>query len=510
MSKKRVHFANDLHRGNRHLPRDTFKPLPYRWRKWLNGMAICAQQTLSHNQQELPTQRGHGSNVKTLLNIIIKDLQPLNAVKGSHLAQILQPSLDVPFQIRTELQNLYRDKRLEVQKAVNNATNLTLSAELWNSSEEMFYLTVSCHLINENWELKSYVLETAHLLTDHTAEKAVEQLLRISNEWNVTEKTEFVVTNVNGIRKVRNNRCRWTYISCFAYTLDKVFKETIISSDWEPLLRKCQQIVAFFHQNEKASQKLQEYRDSLHLERKELTQSSGLKWFPTLHMLKNILVLWPAVFKVFVDKRVEDLCLNENERKIVENIVAVLDILKDVTQEIGKEGFSPISNIIPLVQMLQERLRNLMMMENRIAKKLSEKCDYHIGSIKQNLWFRVCTALDPRYKTRVLRDAGIEDVTAEIRRRIRGETHTYDTESEESVWQKYRKLTGISGNTLEFWKTKKEFQKLATVARKYLTVVSTSIPMERVHQPHKSQIVNRRNCLEPENLNMILFLNSNQ
>ncbi|XP_016336226.1 uncharacterized protein LOC107684484 [Sinocyclocheilus anshuiensis] len=469
----------------------------------------------NHNQRELPTNRGYGSNVKTVLNIIIKDLQPLSSVTRRYLTRTLQSSLDVQLSaswIRNELQNLYRHKRVEVQNAVNNASNLAVSAELWSSSEKAFYLTVSCHLISENWKLKSYVLDTSHLLTKHTAENAVEHLLRISNEWNVTEKTQIVVTNIDGIKKAHNNGGRWTYIPCFAHTLDRVFRETIQRTDCESVLRKCQQIVAFFHQSDKASQNLQQYCASLNLRQSELTQSCGLNWLTTLHMLKNISEQWQAIFKVFVDRRADDLCLNENERKIMENTVAVLNILKDVTEEVGSQGFSPISKIIPLVQKLQERLRNQWMVGNGIAKKLSEICDYHIGNIKKNLWFRVSTALDPRYKTSVLQDSGIEDITAEISKQIRGSAEhcSRDTESEESVFQKYWKTTSISVNALDFWKSNEEFKKLATVARKYLTVVSTAVPMERVHQLQESQLVDSRNRLEPENVNMILFLNSNQ
>lgn len=183
-------------------------PLPYRCtygRKWPHVKpTLDAQQ--DHNQRELPTNRGYGSNFKTVLNIIIKDLQPLSSVKRHYLTRTLQSSLDVQLSascIRNELQNLYKHKRVEVQKAVNDASNLALSAELWSSSEKVFYLTVSCHLIGEDWNLKSYVLDTAHLLTKHTAENAVEHLLRISNEWNVTEKTQIVVTNIDGIKKAQ-------------------------------------------------------------------------------------------------------------------------------------------------------------------------------------------------------------------------------------------------------------------------------------------------------------------
>ncbi|XP_051524120.1 E3 SUMO-protein ligase ZBED1-like isoform X2 [Myxocyprinus asiaticus] len=522
--KKRFRF--DPHRGcrNRHvLSRDIYMQPPYRrmygrQRGIKGSKGAQAQWSAEHEfhphyQQELATRRCRGdeSNFKTLLlNMMVKDLQPLSTVKGAlfqHLTRSLQPSLGIPLNaslIRAELQRLYRHKRMEVQNAVNNASNLVLSAELWSSNESLFYLTVSCHLISEKWELKSYVLDTAHLLAERTADNVVQQLLRTANEWNIIEKIQVVVTNVDGMKKVHKNGCRWVYIPCLAHTLDKVFREAIADSDWRPLLRKCQHIVAFIHQNNQASQTLQQNK---------LIQSTCLQWLPTLYMLKNLLEQWPAIFKVFVHRRDDGLCLNENERRIVEDIVAVLNILKTVTEEIGRQGYSPISNIIPLVQKLQEKLRNLGMMGNRIAQKLSVKCDHHIGNIKKHLWFRVSTALDPRYKTSVLWDSGAEDVKTEIRKQIRRETHTEhrrcDTESEELALRKYWKITDTSVNPLEFWRTKDEFEKLAMVARKYLTVVSTAIPMERVYQLEESQIVNRRNCLEVENVNMILFLNSN-
>ncbi|XP_057214274.1 E3 SUMO-protein ligase ZBED1 isoform X3 [Triplophysa rosa] len=466
-----------------------------------------------YNQLELTTQSGNDSDFKTLLLKMV--VQPLNAVAG-FLCSIksLQPSLDTELndsRIQAELQSLYSQKRMEVESAVKDASNLVLSAELWSSNEAMFYLTVSCHLITENWRQKSYVLDTAHLLNEHTPEYVQKQLLRISNEWSITENIQVVVTNVDGMKKVPHGY-QWAYLPCFANTLNKMFKETIDYSDWKHLLRKCQRIVAFFHQNNKASESLRNYCFHINLKLTELTQITDLKWLPTLHMLKSILELWPAIFNVFATSRVDDLCLNENERKTLNDIVAVLNLLKKVTENIGNQEYSPISNIIPLVQNLQKELRNLVMMGNRIAQILSQKCDYHIGSIKKNNWFRVSTALDPQYKTCLLNDSGVEDVKTEIRSKMRENTHTvqsrYDFKSEEMILQKYWQIN-ISENPLKFWSTNVEFKQLAPVARKYLTVVSTAIPMECVHQFEKSQIINRRSNLEPKNLSMILFLNAN-
>ncbi|KAA0724956.1 hypothetical protein E1301_Tti016293 [Triplophysa tibetana] len=465
------------------------------------------------NGRQRQSERSTDSDFKTLLLQMV--VQPLNSV-AVFLCSVksLQPSLDTELhvpRIQAELQSLYSQKRLEVENAVKAASNLVLSAELWSSNEAMFYLTVSCHLITENWRQKSYVLDTAHLLNEHTPERVLQELLRISNEWSITEKIQVVVTNVDGMKKF-HKRYQWVHVPCFANTLNKVFKETIEDSDWKNLLRKCQHIVAFFHQNNKDSENLRKECFNKNLKLTELTQIADLKWLPMLHMLKSILELWPAINTVFTTRRVKDLCLNENERKRLDDMVAVLNLLKEVTENIGNQEYSPISNIIPLVQNLQKELRNLLMMGNKIAGKLSKICDYHIGSIMKNNWFRVSTALDPQYKTCLLNDSDVEDVKTEIRSQMARKTPTvqsrYDSNSEELILQKYWQIN-ISENPLTFWSTNVEFKQLAPVARKYLTVVSTAIPMECVHQFEKSQIINRRSNLEPKNLSMILFLNAN-
>ncbi|XP_065118715.2 zinc finger BED domain-containing protein 4-like [Paramisgurnus dabryanus] len=447
----------DRHRGNRHQSFShgcNYSPLPYKRvrrrqmfseseRKRSGGCIYSRplRSAESQDHQESPTNRDDDSNFKTLLlNMIIKNLHPLKTVTGfQDLASSLHPSLNInESSIQTELQSIYRQKRLEVQNAINAGSNLVLSAELWSSDKTVFYLTVSCHLINKNWMQKSYVLDTAHLLIERTTEHVVKQLMRISNEWNITEKIQVVVTNIDDMKKVDKSICQWTFIPCFARTLDKVFRETIGDSGWKHLLGKCQQIVSFFHQNPKASESLQKHRSHLKLQKNDLIQSSDLRWLHTLHMLQNILELWPAIFKVFIDFLEEKLCLNENERKILKDILAVLKILKKVTEEMGSQGYSPISMIIPLVQRLQEELRKLEM-GNEIAKTLSAKCDHHIGNIKQNYWFRVSTALDPRYKTCVM-DSNI-GVKAEIQSLIKGNRHTthssYDTRREEMILEKH-------------------------------------------------------------------------
>lgn len=452
------------------------------------------------------------------MNMIVKDLRPLSLVEEEgfqRLVKALHPHTDISLSaswIRADLLNKYEEIRLKVRQEVSHAKDLVLSAEVWSSSKEASYLTVTCHFINKNWELKSYMLDTAHLIGEHTPDNVHHQLLRISTEWEIMEKIHVVVINKDGMRKA-TPAVSWAYMPCFGDTLNKVFREAMDNPDWRDLLRKCRRIVAFFQQNSSISRNIL------------LTQSTGVDWLPVLSMLSNIYDQWPSIFQEFMDKQVENICLNEREREMLNRAVKALTVIRDIVGEMGKSGYSSISNIIPLRDKLQGSLGKLAQAKNNVAQRLSERCDHHFGGIRQNMWFTVSTALDPRFKSSVLQHDEAECLTAYIKKKMHQQAtgatgssynrggHGGKMGFEDFILQRYNTEIDMSGsqNPLQFWATREEFKELATVAHKYLTVVSTAVPIERITQPEKAQVfLNRRNCLELENVTMMLFLNSNQ
>ncbi|XP_072523493.1 E3 SUMO-protein ligase ZBED1-like isoform X2 [Salminus brasiliensis] len=450
-----------------------------------------------------------------VLNMIVTDLQPLSLVEEEgfqRFVKALHPHSDISLSaslIRAELLHMYEQMRLKVQQEVSHAKDLVLSAEVWSSSKEASYLTVTCHFINKNWELTSYMLETAHLLGEHTPDNVHQQLLRISTEWEIMEKVQVVVINKEGMKKA-NPAVKWTYMPCFGHTLNKVVREAMDHPDWIGLLRKCRRIVAFFHQNSAAPRNVQ------------LTQSPGVDWLPMLSMLDNISNQWPSISSVFMAKQMENIWLNEREREMLNRAVSALKVIRETVGEMGESGYSSASNIIPLCDALRSSLAQA---QNNVAQRLAERCDHHIGSIRQNLWFTISTALDPRFKSSVLKNSDEKAVKAQIKGQMlklargaasRGYSrggHGGEMNSEDFILQMYSKEKDMSRsqNPLQFWATREEFKQLAEVAHKYLTVVSTAVPVERITQQEKSQLfLNRRNGLELENVSMMLFLNSNR
>ncbi|XP_060795069.1 E3 SUMO-protein ligase ZBED1 isoform X2 [Neoarius graeffei] len=514
--------------SNQHLP---FKRV-YKFRTFTEAESASSNRELHHPgsrrrkydiqfhkpdiKQEPSTSIGDNFYLrKHILKMMITDLQTPRLVEEAgfhHFMKVLNPSTDAVLSasaIQHELVNMYDITKKKVKNAVINATHPVLSAELWILSEEESYLTVTCHFIDKKWELKSYTLDTAQLLGEHTPENVHRQLWRISREWEITDKIQVVVINVDGMKKI-NPKPNWMYIPCFSHTLNKVLRDVVNDTDWRYLLKKCRKIVQFFHHENEASW------------RHCLAQSSCVDWVATLNMVKKVCQQWPSFSQVNNYKRADNLWLNENERMLLENMKKALTVVKDVTEATGTRGYVSISNLIPLHDKLQLNLRRLIQQKNKVALKLSEQCKHHFENIKQHMWCTLSTALDPRFKSIVLKSHGGESVKMQIidemRKQASGTTSISSHKNSlgemdyEDLVLQYATEGDISAtqSPLQYWAAKNKSKDLAMVAHKYLSVISTAVPIEQMMQEDKSQIIfNRRKCLEIKDINMMLFLHGN-
>ena len=76
----------------------------------------------------------------------------------------------------------------------------------------------------------------------------------------------------------------------------------------------------------------------------------------------------------------------------------------------------------------------------------------------------------------------------------------------------YRAADGIAvgGDPLAWWKVNdKKFPHIAMMARCYLAVPATSVPSERVFSTAGDIVTAKRSCLNPENVDILIFLKKN-
>lgn len=452
--------------------------------------------------------------------MIISGLHPHTIVEEPGFVQFFQsirydcPSADV---ILAELQKLFLKTTGFVQDQLESVHDVTLTCEAWKTAASKTYMTTSCHLIDNGWTSKSMVLETTQLPEAYKPSNVVVQLLRIAKNWRIENKIKVVVTNVDWIER-EMEKCGWEHIPCFANSLDAVFKLTLIlSSDWRGLVQRCCDIAEYFSQNVGAQSRLKEAQSKRHMSPSNLVECKADGWISSLQMLERIQVQHEAISEVLMNVSKVDLLLSEREHNNINKVILCLRTFQGVTTAETAKRYHLLSNVLPQVEETKKKLIELQQDRNEFAKELAQQFNCHFGNIVENDWLTLSTALDLRYRDIVLSETGkttrlknkiISEMDGDHEVKLFRQPDGFD----EALNRYLRKvMLPRHWDPLSVWNfPKDEDLHLSEVARKYLTVVSTAVPVDIAFDMEKAKLVaGRRSSLDPEHLNMMLFLNGN-
>ncbi|XP_022620589.1 uncharacterized protein LOC111236201 [Seriola dumerili] len=452
---------------------------------------------------------------ESLLKMIVSNLQPLAITAGHNFlgfVKALNPTVQIPTkaEIRSELLTVYKEKEEELRRSLASADDIVLTCELWSSRPEDPYLTVGCHFVDRIGKRKSYMLKPTSLFGDKSPANIKKQLSGVMEAWGVKEKVHSVVRA--GMPQMKNIKVEWTDMPCFADTLDEVFKDLKRNDELFNVLRKCQNIVRFFKNDSEAEEKLREIQRQLGMRQDELVMYSGDQWFAWLHMLQRLLQQYRAMVMVLDEGGKTDLILNEEDKEKLKNVISALEPLKEATSKM-KSGFETISVMLPLLTTLMEKLDKEKRKSNDVAQLLLSKCRKEFGDVN-NHQLAPSTFLDPRYKNR-LTDKNKRQAKDKILKELTAGRNCSPAQSSKfkDMLERYMSYEPSSedSNPLAWWRYNgtDHFGELSQLALKKLGVVSTAVPLERAFSGAGDQFCNQRSSIEPENLNMILFLNSN-
>lgn len=196
--------------------------------------------------------------------MIVKDLQPLSVVeqKGfKNLIKTLDPRYRMPsrtFAMGEKIPSLYEECCSKVKRCLDAAHSVVLTTDMWTSRATEAYLTVTAHIIDKNWKMQAYVLETSSFSGKHSADGICSELQRITEEWGLTAKIQAVVTD-NGANMVAAvHKAGWAHYPCFAHTINLVVKDSIKTlPELLDIQHRCSAIVSFFSPQHKSNRKPQ-------------------------------------------------------------------------------------------------------------------------------------------------------------------------------------------------------------------------------------------------------------
>ncbi|XP_044217562.1 zinc finger BED domain-containing protein RICESLEEPER 1 [Thunnus albacares] len=449
------------------------------------------------------------------MKMIVSNLQPLEITENANFLEfvkVLNPTLQIPTRsiMRLQLHNLFNKEKNELRGTLDSAEDIVLTCELWSSRAEDSYLTVGGHFVDRLGNLKSYMLNTANLFRDESATNIQNQLSAVMEDWGIKEKVHSVVRA--GMPQLEKVKTKWRHMPCFASTLNGVCQDLLSDNKLVNVLRKCQNIVWFFKCNTEAERKLRETQRGMRMKQDELIMYSGDRWPALLPMLQSLIQQYSAMLPVLDERGKTEFILNENDKKKMKNIISALQPLREVMSMMKGEGFESVSVILPLLRRLMEKLEEEEQRKNDVAQMLLLKCREKFGDVNRHK-LASFTFLDPRFKDQ-LGDQNTKQVMEKIMEELSADMASSAALKVRKELHRYRayKPNAESSNPLAWWRFtgNTQFRELSKLALKKLGAVSTAVPLERAFSGAGDHFCKLRSCIEPENLNMILFLHSNK
>ncbi|XP_051176413.1 uncharacterized protein LOC127291369 [Leptopilina boulardi] len=206
------------------------------------------------------------------------------------------------------------------------------------------------------------------------------------------------------------------------------------------------------------------------------------------------------------------------ELEILKELITVLRPLEGATKDLCGQKYVTASMVIPLINGLQRDFENLVL-EHEVALVLKDnllkEISRRFGLMESCHFFAIATILDPRFKKVVFKQP--TDCT-----RALGQINRLFQEKNNNSAEQEPDTDGDTNNEPEESKEKSSLRKFHSdcvqnakrarrdipdnIALKYLTVVATSVPSERLFSKTGILMNDKRNRLEGSKLHKQLFL----
>lgn len=495
-----------------------------------------------------------------LVKLIVKDYHPFSIVESESFksfVKTLNPGYSLPSRktVSTSLiPQLYNKTAEVVREELNDASAVAITTDGWTSITNQSYFSLTAHFIDDQCNLKSYLLDCFEYEERHTAENIAGELQRVVNEWGISSKICGAITDNAANMTAAIRLCKWRHIPCFAHSINLIVQAGI--QEICEVQKKVKSIVEFFKRSPQATAKLLVSQKQMELPEHKLIQDIVTRWNSTYDMFERFIELKEAIISTLSLLNSQIPQLTSDDWDVLVKACEILRVFKEVSTEMSSEKSVTISKVILLRYAMLRHVskisrQNLPDKIKDMVEKLQEQLNKRLPPDTQdNIVLSEATLLDPRFKKqgfqnenafnsayqRVAARAGeccisqleesstTQDITDVKTPSSSVLWEDFDAKVENLMQNKIPRAAGIieldrylqeplirrHENPLQWWKHKKHtYPRLFEVMKKRLCVVATSVPSERVFSKSGHLISERRNRIKPKNVSKVIFLNFN-
>ncbi|RXN19656.1 zinc finger BED domain-containing 1-like protein [Labeo rohita] len=370
------------------------------------------QTTLDNTASKLPSNSVRAQKItESVVHYICKGLCPYSVVENTgfrFMINTLDPRYVIPtrsYMTDKAVPRIYDKVKDDVKSALSSAPQVALTCDGWTSRATEAFVTITCHYVDEEWELMSHVLQTRAMHETHTGSNIAELLKAALEEWDLVSKDPAIVTDNAANMSVAAELAGMLHFRCFAHTLNLASQRALKLPAVARLLGRVRQISTFFKRSITASHVLRQKQKLLELPEHELITDVVTRWNSAHDMLERFLEQQPAVSASLLSnelrKTEKEVCtLCESDITSAEEIVDAMKPMKIATLVMSKESSPTLSVVAPLhaqlIQDFQESRADSEIVKEIKAAICQDLSKRYMDQQKETMY--VCSALNPRFK----------------------------------------------------------------------------------------------------------------
>jgi len=251
----------------------------------------------------------------------------------------------------------------DVQSLLNAASHVAITTDIWTSMNTDSFMTLTAHFVDSNLrELRTVVLCTKKLESNHTGVYLSQIMTKELSDWNILNKVVAIVTDGGANIKLAVRLMNIPQIPCTAHKLNLIVQQSLELSEEDEqdttdtgglkmILKKCRNIVAFFKRSEVGNRILVEKQKQLGITQiLKVKQDVCTRWNSTLFMLERLVQLKEPLTIATISLTEAPIFLNHDEWNTIQDIIPLLKPFNNLTVELSAEQYPTISKVIPLIR----------------------------------------------------------------------------------------------------------------------------------------------------------------
>jgi hypothetical protein len=244
------------------------------------------------------------------------------------------------------------------KKIVNLLKNeyVALTFDCWTSDGDQSFGGMTCHWINNEWQLKSVTLDCSYFPGCHNSTIVAEKIGAIAHKNGIEDwQVIALVTDNEPTMNAMANEIPYSWMGCFDHILQMIAVIAYDHSSIAPVMKKVRSLVGYFSLSTQASSAIKADQQNDGKNPKTLIQDVKTRWWSTYEMCSRLFDLKVYVQSHLIRKSLSG-DLTVEEWNLVESTCNILKPFRTIQIRIEAEASVTVSLIPYLVSIMREKL----------------------------------------------------------------------------------------------------------------------------------------------------------